>query len=96
MANVLHFMPEGATTAACGAQVFLCDDYTDTPEYVDCKRCRRTKAFANYDPARFNVDIWNHEGDVVRWFKRLTADEVEEVRTEYEDDPTVSVEVEPA
>lgn len=96
MANVLHFMPEGATQAVCGAAVFLCNDYTDTPEHVDCKRCRRTRAFSNYDPTRFNVDVWNDEGDVVRWFKRVTAAEVEDIRFQYRDDPTLSVVVEEA
>jgi hypothetical protein len=96
MANVMHFMPEGWEKAACGAAVFLCADYTDAPEDVDCRRCRRTKAFKNYDPTRFDVDVWNHDGDVVRWFKRVTAEEVEEIRQRFEDDPLLSVVVEEA
>lgn len=95
MTEVLHFAVDGGP-AACGAPIYLCSEYTDEPKFVDCKRCRRTKQFRNYDPTRFNVDVWNHEGDVVRWFKSVTADEVDEIRREYEDDPTVSVAVEEA
>lgn len=90
MANVLHFAVDGGPVA-CGAQVFLCDDYTDDQRYVDCKRCRKTKAFINYDPRRFDVDVWNHEGDVIRWFKRVTADEVDDIRREYEGEPGLEV-----
>lgn len=96
MANVLHFMPEGASKTACGAPVILCEDYTDIPAHVDCKRCRHTRIFTNYDQTRFNVDVWNHEGDVVRWFKRVTAAEVEDIRFNYQDEPSLSVVVEEA
>lgn len=90
MASVLHFDVDGR--AACGACVFLCSDYTDDPAHVDCKRCRRTKQFINFDPQRFDVDVWNHEGDVIRYFKRVTASEVEDIRKEY-DEPTLTVSV---
>jgi hypothetical protein len=91
MANVLHFMPDEADKPACGAKVFLCNEYTDNRRYVDCGRCKRTKLFGNYDPARFDVDVWNHEGDVIRWFRSVTADEVESIRKDYEDNPTAQV-----
>lgn len=91
MANVLHFATDDMPKAACGAQLFLCDDYTDEQRYVDCKRCKATKLFRDYDPTRFDVDVWNHEGDVVRWFRSVTADEVEDIRKEYDDDPSLSV-----
>ncbi|WLA80326.1 hypothetical protein [Bradyrhizobium elkanii] len=42
----------------------------------------------------YNVDIWNHEGDVVKHFRDLTADEVDEIRDQYEDEPWLSVVVE--
>lgn len=90
-ANALHFMPEDAEKVACGATVFLCSEYTDEREHVDCGRCKRTKVFINYDPMRFDVDVWNFEGDVVRWFRRVTADEVDSIREEYADNPTVEV-----
>lgn len=92
MATALHFSSDGER-AACGARVFLCSDYTDRRDHVDCGRCKRTKQFANYDPSRFNVDIWNHEGDVIRWFKSVTAEEVGNIMWEYEDNPTVFVDV---
>lgn len=92
MARALHFMPEGAERVACGEKnVFLCEDYTDDRDAVDCGKCKRTKIFKGYDPTRYDVDVWNHEGDVIRWFKRLTVDEVDGVRREYEDNPTVDV-----
>lgn len=90
MATVLHFATDDAERAACGARIFLCD-YTDDRRYVDCGRCKRTKQFACYDPARFDVDVWNCEGNVIRWFRSVTADEVDGIRKEYEDNPTVSV-----
>src|SRR5579872_5032834 len=70
---VLHFMSDQMQRSACGAKVFLCSDYTDDPRYVDCKRCQRATSFKEYDPQRFDVDIWNHEGDVIRWFRSVTA-----------------------
>lgn len=91
MERALHFMAEGADRVACGATVFLCEDYTDNRDAVDCGRCKRTKAFIGYDPTRYDVDVWNHEGDVIRWFRRVTADEVDDIRKEYEDSPTVEV-----
>lgn len=90
-ARVLHFMPEDAERAACGAKVFVCDDYTDNRGAVDCGRCKWTKQFKNYDPTRFDVDVWNSRGDVIRWFRRVTADDVDDIRKEYEDNPTVSI-----
>lgn len=91
MGKVLHFASGDDGNAACGAQVFLCNEYTDDRRYVDCGRCKRTKQFASYDPARYDVDVWNHEGDVIRWFRRVTAAEVDDISKEYEDHPTVSV-----
>lgn len=91
MADVLHFATHGAEKAACGTRIFLCSDYTDDRRYVDCGRCKRTTWFANYDPDRFDVDVWNHEGDVIRWFRCVTASEVDGIRKEYADNPTASV-----
>lgn len=92
MGRALHFMPEGSERVACGEKnVFLCEDYTDDRDVVDCGKCKRTKLFKNYDPTRYDVDVWNHQGDVIRWFKRVTADEVESIRGEYEDNPTIEV-----
>lgn len=91
MGNVLHFNPNADATAVCGQRVFLCDDYTDVPDNVDCGRCKRTRAFMDYDPRRFNIDVWDHEGNVVRWLKHCTAEDVEMIKKEYADIPTVSV-----
>lgn len=91
MADVLHFASDNTGKVACGARIFLCSDYTDDRRHVECGRCKRTKQFKGYDPSRFNVDVWNHEGDVIRWFRRVTADEVEGIRKEYADNPTASV-----
>lgn len=93
MGAVTHFMSDRMEAAACGAQVFLCSDYTDDPRHVDCKRRRRTAAFTGFDPTRYDVDIWNHEGDVIRWFRRVTSNEVDDIRREYEDNPTVTIAV---
>lgn len=43
--SVLHFAVDDPARAACGAPVFLCSDYTDLRESVDCKRCRKTTEF---------------------------------------------------
>jgi len=40
---------------------------------------------------RYDVDVWNHDGDVVRWFRNVTDDEVDEIRTQFEDDPLLVV-----
>ena len=42
----------------------------------------------------FNVDIWNHMGDVVKHYREVTADEVDDIRDQYEDEPTLDVVVE--
>jgi len=86
-------MSDQMQRSACGAKVFLCSDYTDDPRYVDCKRCQRATSFKEYDPQRFDVDIWNHEGDVIRWFRSVTADELDGIRAEYADNPSVSLSV---
>lgn len=93
MASVLHFMPEGSDSdrAVCGARVFLCNDYTDEQHYVDCKRCRRTKAFIEHNPRRFDVDVWNVEGKIVQYRRRATAKEADEMSKEFADDPTLDV-----
>lgn len=96
MGAVLHFMSDRMEAPACGAKVFLCSDYTDDPRHVDCRRCRSTVAFREFDPDRYDVDIWNHEGDVIRWFRRVTSEDVDNIRREYEDDPTVAIAVHPA
>ena len=87
----LHFNPKDDATAVCGKRVFLVDDYTDNPAHVDCGRCKRTRAFIDYDPRRFNVDVWDHKGNVVRWMKHCTADDVAMMQKEYADNPTVQV-----
>lgn len=91
MASVLHFMSDRMERPACGAQVFLCDEYTDDVRYVDCGRCKRTKAFRDFDPTRYRVDVWNHEGDVVDSERSATADEVDAIRERYANDPGLSV-----
>jgi hypothetical protein len=95
MTGVLHFVAAigESDRAACGERIFLCNDATDDRRHVDCGRCKRTKAFATHDPRRFDVDVWDHEGDVIRWFRSVSADEVESIRKEYADNPSVSVEV---
>jgi hypothetical protein len=91
MASVRHFMVDGDDKAACGARIFLCEDSTDDRRYVDCGRCRKTKGFINYDPTRYDVEVWNHKGDVIRWFRSVKANKVDEIRREYEDDPTATL-----
>jgi hypothetical protein len=91
MRGVLHFATGDVDKAACGARIFLCEDYTDDRRHVDCSRCKRTRRYRFYDPARYDVDVWNHDGYVIRWFRSVTADEVDGIRKEYEDNPTASV-----
>lgn len=91
MRRALHFATDGADKASCGARVFLCSDYTDDRRHVDCSRCKSTRQFRLYDPARYDVDVWNHEGDVVRSLRDATATEVEAIRDEYDGNPTASV-----
>lgn len=88
---VLHFNPKDDATAVCGTRVFLVEDYTDNPDHVECGRCKRTNAFLTYDPRRYNVDVWDEEGDVIRWMKNVTADDVAAMQKEYADNPTVHV-----
>lgn len=91
MRRVLHFGMDDAAKAACGAQIVLCDDCTDDRRHVDCGRCKRTKQFTSYDPARYDVDVWNHEGDVIRSARGLTASEADSIREEFEGDASVVV-----
>lgn len=91
MAQVLHFQSDRMDRPACGAQVFLCSDYTDDPRYVDCGRCKRSKAFRDFDPTRYRVDVWDMEGDVIDHLESATADEVEAMRERYADEPGLSV-----
>jgi hypothetical protein len=39
----------------------------------------------------FDVAIWNHYGDVVKAFWDVSADEVDEIRAQYEDEPELVV-----
>lgn len=39
----------------------------------------------------FDVAIWNHEGDVVKAFWDVDADEVDRIREQYSDDPMLVV-----
>lgn len=94
MSKVLHFNPKDDATAVCGTRTYLVEEYTDNPHHVECGRCKRTKAFIEYDPRRFNVDVWNHEGEIIRWIRYVTADDVEMMKKEYADNPTVEVVVE--
>lgn len=48
------------------------------------------------DEPLFNVDIWNNQGDVVKHFREVTADEVDDIRDQYEDEPWLDVVVEDA
>lgn len=36
---------------------------------------------------RYHVSVWNHEGDVVEVLWDATADEVDDIREKYADDP---------
>lgn len=96
VSEVIHFMPDEDDRVACGARVFLCSDYTDEPRHVDCGRCKRTKRFRDFDPVRYDVDVWNHEGDVIDFARRVTAERADEMREQYADDPLASVVVEEA
>jgi hypothetical protein len=96
MGTVLHFMPDDAEKPACGARVYLCNEYTDDRRYVDCARCKKTKLFGGYDPTRFDVDVWNYDGDVVHHERGVTADRVEQIREEYCDLCVITEETAPA
>lgn len=57
---------------------------------------RKSKSTYVEDEPLYNVDIWNNQGDVVRHFREITADEVDEIRDQYEDEPWLDVVVEEA
>lgn len=46
------------------------------------------------DEPLFNVDIWNNQGDVVKHYREVTAEEVDDIRDQYEDEPWLDVVVE--
>lgn len=50
-------------------------------------RQARERAEQIVNGPKYNVDIWNHEGDVVKHFREVTADELDEIREQYEDEP---------
>lgn len=57
---------------------------------------RKPKPTYVEDEPLFNVDIWNHQGDVVKHFREVTAAEVDDIRDQYEDEPWLDVVVEDA
>lgn len=54
----------------------------------------RTKTTYVEGEPLFNVDIWNNQGDVVKHYRDVTAEEVDEIRDQYEDEPWLDVVVE--
>lgn len=44
----------------------------------------------------YDVDCWNPEGDIVAHHRGVTWEEVEEIRSRYEDEPWITVVVEEA
>lgn len=52
---------------------------------------RKLKPTYVEDEPLFNVDIWNNQGDVVKHFREVTADEVDDIRDQYEDEPWLDV-----
>ena len=75
---------------------------------VECARCATLNGWKKRQPTkcrhcglkfefscdRFDVDVWNHEGEVVRHLRDVTWDEAEEIQDEYSDDPLLTVVVE--
>lgn len=55
---------------------------------------RKPKTVYVEDEPLYTVDIWNNQGDVVKHYRDLTADEVDEIRDQYEDEPWLDVVVE--
>lgn len=47
---------------------------------------KRKPALDTYEPC-YEVAVWNHEGDVVEVLWSATADELDEIREKYADDP---------
>lgn len=43
------------------------------------------------DEETFEVEVWNHEGDIVRKVWEATYDEAEAIREEYSDEPLLTV-----
>lgn len=43
------------------------------------------------DEPIFEVEVWNHEGDIVRKVWEATYDEAEAIREEYRDEPLLTV-----
>jgi len=50
----------------------------------------RKKQQAEPEPL-FDVDVWNTEGDVVKHFREVSADEVDNIREHYADEPWLTV-----
>lgn len=46
------------------------------------------------DDERYEVTVWDHEGDIVKKLWEATYEEAEEVREQYEDEPLLTVVVE--
>ncbi len=55
---------------------------------------RKPKPTYVEDEPLYNVDVWNNQGDVVRHFREVTADEVDDIRDQFEDEPWLDVVVE--
>lgn len=55
---------------------------------------RKPKPTYVEDEPLFNVDIWNHMGDIVRHYRDVTAAEVDDIRDQYSDEPYLDVVVE--
>lgn len=56
---------------------------------------RKSRKKKEEDQERFEVTVWDHEGDIIRKLWEATYEEAEEIREYYEDDPLKTVVVEP-
>jgi tRNA(Ile2) C34 agmatinyltransferase TiaS len=89
--RVVHFLPDDDDVTACGAKVFLCEEFTENPQHVECGNCKRTKRFKDYDPRRFDVTIWDWEGNELNYHPNVGIEKVEAIQAEHRESPELSV-----
>lgn len=73
----------GDVCGGCGGLKYLPQSQTGVLRMPEPKKERSAQLY--------NVDIWNTEGDVVKHFREISADEVDEVRDRYVDEPWLTV-----
>lgn len=50
--------------------------------------------FAKPDPTVYKVNVWDYEGNIVKYLPEATEDELDEIEEIYGDDPHYMIQVE--